>query len=54
MMKHGNKQVVGSLTQAGNGPEQVDTNEPCHEKTCLREIPTSSDSNWLAQLQKLA
>ena len=27
--------------------------EPCHEKTCLREFPTRSDSNWPAQLQKL-
>ena len=30
------------------------TNEPCHEKTCLREFPTRLDSNWPAQLQKLA
>ena len=30
------------------------TNEPRHEKTCLREFPTGSDSNWPAQLQKLA
>ena len=29
-------------------------NEPRHEKTCLREFPTRSDSNWPAQLQKLA
>ena len=29
-------------------------NEPRHEKTCLREIPSRSDSNWPAQLQKLA
>ena len=28
--------------------------EPRHEKTCLREFPTRSDSNWPAQLQKLA
>ena len=28
--------------------------EPCNEKTCLREFPTRSDSNWPAQLQKLA
>ena len=28
--------------------------EPCHEKTCLREFPVRSDSNWPAQLQKLA
>ena len=28
--------------------------EPRHEKTCLRKFPTKSDSNWLAQLQKLA
>ena len=28
-------------------------NEPRHEKTYLREFPTTSDSNWLAQLQKL-
>ena len=27
---------------------------PRHEKTCLREFPTRSDSNWPAQLQKLA
>ena len=30
------------------------TNEPLHEKTCLPEFPTRSDSNWPAQLQKLA
>ena len=30
------------------------TFEPRHEKTCLREFPTRSDSNWPAQLQKLA
>ena len=29
-------------------------NEPRHEKTCLREFPTRSDSNRPAQLQKLA
>ena len=28
--------------------------EPRHEKTCLREFPTKSDSYWPAQLQKLA
>ena len=28
--------------------------EPLHEKTCLREFPTRSGSNWPAQLQKLA
>ena len=28
--------------------------EPRHEKTCLREFPTGSDSNWPAQLQKLS
>ena len=28
--------------------------KPRHEKTCLREFLTRSDSNWLAQLQKLA
>ena len=28
--------------------------EPRHEKTCLREFSTRSDSNWPAQLQKLA
>ena len=28
--------------------------EPRHEKTCLREFPTRSGSNWPAQLQKLA
>ena len=28
--------------------------EPRHEKTCLREFPIRSDSNWPAQLQKLA
>ena len=28
--------------------------EPRHEKTRLREFPTRSDSNWPAQLQKLA
>ena len=28
--------------------------EPRHDKTCLREFPTRSDSNWHAQLQKLA
>ena len=28
--------------------------EPCHEKMCLREFPARSDSNWPAQLQKLA
>ena len=28
--------------------------EPRHEITCLREFPTRSDSNWPAQLQKLA
>ena len=28
--------------------------EPRHEKTCLREFPTRSDSNRPAQLQKLA
>ena len=30
------------------------TFEPRHEKMCLREFPTRSDSNWPAQLQKLA
>ena len=30
------------------------TFEPRHEKTCPREFPTRSDSNWPAQLQKLA
>ena len=30
------------------------TVEPRHEKTCLRVFPTRSDSNWPAQLQKLA
>ena len=28
--------------------------EPRREKTCLRELPTMSDSNWPAQVQKLA
>ena len=28
--------------------------EPRYEKTCLREFPTGSDSNWPALLQKLA
>ena len=28
--------------------------EPRHKKTCLREFPTRSDSNWPAQLRKLA
>ena len=28
--------------------------EPRHEKMCLREFPTRSDSNWPVQLQKLA
>ena len=32
----------------------IDLNEPRHEKTCLWEFPTRSDSNWPAQLQKLA
>ena len=32
----------------------VKGNEPRQEKTCLREFPTRSDSNWPAQLQKLA
>ena len=32
----------------------VKTHEPRHEKTCLREFPTRSDSNWPAQLQRLA
>ena len=27
--------------------------EPRYEKTCLREFPTRTDSNWPAQLQKL-
>ena len=26
---------------------------PRHEKMCIREFPTRSDSNWPAQLQKL-
>ena len=30
------------------------TCEPGHEKTCLREFLTRSDSNWPAQIQKLA
>ena len=30
------------------------TMEPRHEKTCLREFPARYDSNWPAQLQKLA
>ena len=30
------------------------TFEPRHVKTCLREFPTRPDSNWHAQLQKLA
>ena len=30
------------------------TFEPRYEKTCLRDFPTRSDSNWSAQLQKLA
>ena len=33
---------------------QSNSNEPRHEKTCLREFPTRSGSNWPAQLQKLA
>ena len=32
----------------------VKTYEPRHKKTCLWEFPTRSDSNWPAQLQKLA
>ena len=28
-------------------------NEPRHNKTCLQEFPTRSDSNWSAQLRKL-
>ena len=28
--------------------------EPCHDKMCLREYPTRQDTNWPAQLQKLA
>ena len=28
--------------------------KPLHEKTCLREFPTRSDSKWPAQIQKLA
>ena len=31
-----------------------ETVEPRHEKTCLREVLRRSDSNWPAQLQKLA
>ena len=30
------------------------TFEPRHDKTCFREFPTKSNSNWPAQLQKLA
>ena len=32
----------------------VSINDPRHEKMCRREFPTRSDSNWPAQLQKLA
>ena len=28
--------------------------EPRHDKTCLRESPTRPDTNWPAQLQRLA
>ena len=33
---------------------QTEIYEPHHKKTCLLEIPTRSDSNWPAQLLKLA
>ena len=33
---------------------QLHTYEPRHKKTCLWEFPTKSDSDWSAQLQKLA
>ena len=32
----------------------IKQNEPRHYKTCLWKFPTRSDSNWSAQLQKLA
>ena len=32
----------------------TNVSEPRHDKMCLREFPTRSDSNWPAQLQKLA
>ena len=28
--------------------------EPHHDKMCLRESPTRADTNWPAQLQRLA
>ena len=36
----------------GHG-SRLEKYEPRHEKMCLREFPTRSDSNWPAQLQKL-
>ena len=30
------------------------TFEPRHDKTCFRDIPTTSETNWPTQLQKLA
>ena len=36
------------------GNDQVILYEPRHEKMCLRESPTRPDTNWPAQLQRLA
>ena len=46
-----NTQLICIVFSSSNNTE---LNEPRHEKTCLREFPTRSDSNWPAQLQKLA
>ena len=46
----GGKYSVLKYTEAST----VQIYEPRHEKMCLREFPTRSDSNRPAQLQKLA
>ena len=45
---------IDKLTCFSNDGYAIIKVEPRYEKTCLREFPTRTDSNWPAQLQKLA
>ena len=45
---------AGASSTGACGCFSPKTYKPRHEKTCLWEFPTRSDSNWPAQLEKLA
>ena len=41
--------LVSDLLVTDN--QNCESNEPRHDKMCLQEFPTRSDSNWPAQLE---